>query len=131
MSEKVSISFDTERSLIRCSYHGDVDYSDILDSCRRRYSLSQFSVARYCLVDYSDTSIEGVTPEEMMEIVQASVEASKVNSLLIMVAVMPSELQFGMARMWQGFATDLPWKSHIFRSLCEAYRFIDEREAER
>ena len=42
----------------------------------------------------------------MREIAEMNIEASKVNSKLLAIAINPTALSFGMTRMWQGYTPD-------------------------
>lgn len=53
-----------------------------------------------------------------------AIEVAKNNRDIVIAAAMPSDLAFGLGRMWQAYADETGWKSHAFRAREEAENWV-------
>ena len=53
--------------------------------------------------------------------------AAKINPDIVIATVCGSDLLFGMTRMWEAYADELPWQTLTTRSLIEAKEWIKDR----
>ena len=75
----------------------------------------------YGLIDLTDVTELGVTRDDVLEFVQVDMQiALNVPRALAVAIVAPSDLAFGIARMWEAFAEVTRWNTHVFRSRAEA-----------
>lgn len=75
----------------------------------------------YGLIDLTDVAELRVTRDDVLEFVQVDMQiALSVPRALAVAIVAPSDLAFGIARMWEAFAEVTRWNTHVFRSRAEA-----------
>jgi len=104
-------------------WHGAVEGEEVIRSCRERYSLFERGQSlRYIITDYSAVSHFDMTSEDVRTIAEISRQASKCNRKLFGVAVMPVDIAFGIARMWQGYVSDeeTGWCTRVVKTRKEA-----------
>ena len=80
----------------------------------------------YIMDDFSSVSEFKVTSEGVKKCAEVSVAASMLNNKIIHVAIMPSDLLYGMARMWQAYIDETGWTSNIVRSREDAEQWLQE-----
>jgi hypothetical protein len=75
----------------------------------------------YGLIDLTAVTELRVTRDDVLEFVQVDMQiALLVPRALAVAIVAPSDLAFGIARMWEAFAEITRWNTHVFRSRAEA-----------
>ena len=108
-------------------WEGLVRGEEIIRSYHERFSpLERFKKIRYIITDYSIVSDFNMTIDDVKMIAQISNQAAKENRNLYAVAVMPLDLAYGMARMWQAYANDdnTGWHTHVTRTRREAEEWL-------
>lgn len=53
-------------------------------------------------------------------------EAAAINNNIIYIGIMPTDLQFGLGRMWEAHSVETPFKEKIVRSRKDAQSFLNE-----
>ena len=108
-------------------YFGIVTDSDILHSIKERFSSDdRVSSYRYAITDCSNVEKFDVSPEVMKESAKVSKKVSMINKNMVVVAIMPTDLEFGMGRMWQAYAYETGWNIVIVRTKDEADIWLKE-----
>lgn len=108
-------------------YYGIVTDSDIIDSMKERFSSDdKVSSYRYVMSDFRDVENFEVSPEVMKKGAEVSKKVSMINKNLLVVGIMPTDLEFGMGRMWQAYSYETDWKIEIFRTKDEADIWLKE-----
>ncbi len=75
----------------------------------------------YGLIDVTDVTELRVTRDDVLEFVQVDMQIALIVPRALAVAIVaPSDLAFGIARMWEAFAEVTRWNIHVFRSRAEA-----------
>jgi len=108
-------------------YYGIVTDSDIINSMKERFSSDdKVSSYRYAITDCTDVKKFDVSPEVMKESGKISKKVSNINKNIAVVAIMPTDLEFGMGRMWQAYSYETGWKTGIVRDKDEAEVWLKE-----
>lgn len=79
---------------------------------------------RYFISDLTEVEQLELTTAGVQESARINTEVSKLNKNILAVGVLPTDLEFGMGRMWQVYADDTKWKTHVCRTLEEAMEWI-------
>ena len=75
----------------------------------------------YGLVDVTDVTELSITRDDVLEFVQVDMQIALIVPRPLAVAIVaPSDLAFGIARMWEAFAEVTGWNTHVFRSRADA-----------
>ena len=108
-------------------YYGIVTDSDIMNSMKERFSSDdKVSSYRYAITDCTEVEKFDVSPEVMKESAALSKRVSSINKHIAVVAIMPTDLEFGMGRMWQAYSYETGWKTGIVRTKEEAEVWLKE-----
>jgi len=108
-------------------WSGDTTSKELVQSYHDRYSpLERFKKLRYVIIDYCQVASFNITPGDIKIAADLSNDIAVHNRGLYAVAVMPTDLGFGMARMFQSYADDdkTGWHTRITRSREEACRWL-------
>jgi hypothetical protein len=101
------------------TWTGHVDGPEVIRSYQERFSPPErLARLRYIISDYSNTPVFDVTPKDIQTIATIANQASETNHHIYGAAIMPTELQFGLARMWQAYADydKTGWKTIVTRT---------------
>ena len=106
---------------------GALSGAQILSAVEERFE-SESSVARYkyCLLDYSETENINISTEEIITAASIYALAAKINPDIVVAIVASEDIIYGLARMWESYAKDIPWEKMVFRKRDEAEKWIRE-----
>ena len=66
---------------------------------------------RFYLDDWTEATSTSVTVAELYRVVDQDKAAAKINPDIVVATVSGADLFFGMARMWEALADELPWQT--------------------
>lgn len=115
-----------EGSGIEIIASGVVTGEEIIAAHRTIYSEENLKRQKYQLIDRTQCDEYVVTPGEIKIIAEIDKAASVVNPDITIVIVSPTELQFGMSRMWQAYVEEKIFRTRIFRDRKSADEWIRE-----
>jgi len=95
---------------------GTVTGKEIIEANKKIYTPEYLSRLKYKIIDRTTCTEYRVTIEEMLIIADQDIEASKINKKITIILVSPTQLQFGMTRMWQALSAETGFKSEIFKN---------------
>lgn len=105
---------------------GVVTSTDFDQANREVYSEERLRILRYQVIDFSDTEHIDLSVDDTRRHAAMDESAAKLNPELVIAVVCPSDLSFGISRMWQVFIGEGKIESSIFRTISEAERWIAE-----
>ena len=118
------ITFNDKEDGVLTTYTGTVTDDDMINCAKERLSLvGMLKSIKYFLSDFTDVDDFLVTPTGIKTIATIATTASKINNELILIAIVPSDLEYGMGRMWQAFSN---WKSYMARTKEEASEWLNK-----
>ena len=79
---------------------------------------------KYILNDYTRCTEINISSETIKIVAQIAIDVAEYNQQAVIAGVMPTDLEFGLGRMWQVYAEKTGWESHAFRSRTEAEEWI-------
>ena len=106
---------------------GDVTGVEIIAANKEIYYYDNLSQLKYKFIDKSTCTEYCVTGEELKIIAEQDKKASKINRNITVVFVSPTDLQYGMSRMWQVYAAETGFQSKIFNDRKSAEEWIREK----
>lgn len=108
-------------------YSGTVSNEDLFSSAEERLAfLEKNNPVRYFLSDFSDVDIFEVTPDAVIRLADIATKASKINDQIILIAIVPTDLQYGTGRMWQSYSNEANWKTYMARTKADAETWLAE-----
>jgi hypothetical protein len=105
---------------------GVVTTAEVDDANREIYSEERLPRLRYQLVDYSKVEGFDISPEDTRRHAKMDKEAAEKNPRFVIAVVGPSDLAYGVTRMWQAFTDEAALPSAIFRTIPEAEGWIEK-----
>ena len=78
----------------------------------------------FLLVLLGDVTECPATTAEIRQLALLDQQIAQMNPDIVLAAVAPQDLMFGMARMWQAFTDTIGWTTAVFRSRAEADEWI-------
>jgi len=103
---------------------GTVTGAEILDANRSIYTPETLRKLAYKIVDRTTCTDYQVSAEEVQLIANQDKEAAKINPDLQILLVAPTDLQFGVSRMWQAYVGETGLQTKIFRDRESAYAWL-------
>lgn len=120
-------TIDRDGMRVFTRYSGNLTASDVLASIKERFAdIDRLKKFRIIIADYTDVESFSTENADVREFADVYLNASQQNSDVVMIAIMPTDHQFGLGRMWEGYAQELPWTHRIFRSMEEAKEWLKE-----
>ena len=100
---------------------GDVSGDELITAQKERYSSTKkILLLKYILADFTETNNLDLSSNHVLQCGNLSISASNENPNICIVAVMNSDLGYGLSRMWQAYTDDIPWNANVFRTRSEA-----------
>ncbi len=106
---------------------GIVTGEEIFTAHREIYNERNLGTQRYQLIDRSHCTEYRVTPEEIKKIAEIDRAASETNPDIIIALVSPTNLQFGMSRMWQAYVEESGFTTEVFHDRESAEKWLEEQ----
>jgi len=121
------ITFNENDGGVFTTYTGTVTDADMINSAKERLSLVEnLNPIKYFFSNFTDVDNFKVTPSGIQTISTIATTASKINNDLLLVAIVPSDLEYGMGRMWQAYSDELNWKTYMARTKEEASEWLNK-----
>ena len=106
-------------------YSGVVTDEDVIRSVEEKCSsLEKIQSYRYALTDCTNVTEFKVTSKAVMRNAKVAKSAFSVNSDVLLVAVVPTDLMFGLSRLWQAYADESDHRTTVVRSREEAEKWL-------
>ena len=107
------------------TYWGIITDSDIIKSGQeKRSSLARLKCYRYALTDLSGVEAFNLTAKGIRGNVEITSEIFKENKDGVVVFIVPTDVEYGMGRMWQAYGEKYGVKSYVCRTRAEAEAWI-------
>jgi hypothetical protein len=106
---------------------GTVTGSEIIARHDEIYSPKNLARQRYQIIDRTQCKEYIVSFAEVQIIAEIDKKASKTNPEIIIVIVAPTDLQFGMSRVWQAYVEESRFLTKVFRERTSAEGWLKER----
>ena len=127
MPFEINVQGDGSKILTR--YFGVLSTTDIEKSYIERFTdPDKIKKYKFIISDYTEVSETNISDIDIRKLSRIYKEASLVNQNVSVVAIMPTDLLFGLARMWQAYVDSIPWKHAVVRSREEAESFLIQQK---
>lgn len=109
-------------------YWGIITDNDIINSGQEKYLLlDKLKSYRYAITDLSRVEQYKMTAKGIRSNVEMASKMYKENQNLIVALVMPTDVEYGMGRMWQAYAEQYGIESFVCRTRTEAEEWIGKK----
>lgn len=107
------------------TYWGTVTDDEVVRSgMEKTASIERVKAYRYILTDLSNVDAYRVSPQAIQENAKIAAQFFAINSNVLLAFVLPSDVEFGMGRMWQVYADQAGLHSRVFRTRREADEWL-------
>ena len=97
----------------------------LIQVTRERYASEERNrKLKYILNDYTQCTEINISSEIIRTVAQMAINVAAYNQQVVIAGVMPTDLEFGLGRMWQVYAEKTGWESRAFRSRSDAEEWI-------
>lgn len=122
-----SISYKNDGGVIT-TYSGIVTDDEMLNCVKERTESSvNLQNFKYFLSDFTEVKQFKVTSSCIQSIAHLTLQASKINKDLIIVLIVPTDLEYGMSRMWSAYSDESNLQIHITRTKKQALEYLSEQ----
>ena len=112
------------------TYTGVVTDEELLSSARERTTpIEKTDSYRYLLSDFTDVSSFEVSSAAIRRIAHLADKMIQRNPGIRVAAVLPTDLEFGMGRMWQSLTKKGEATAVVVRTMDEAVKWLEEGTA--
>ena len=119
-----SITYGEDDGVIT-TYTGVLTDDEMLRSARARFvPIEKTDSYHYVLSDFTDVSNFDITPEGVRAAARIADLVIERNAQLRMAMVLPTDLEYGMGRMWQILTSEGDEKIRIVRTMPEAMKWV-------
>lgn len=127
LNRKTSLVLDNK--VIHTQYFGEIVLNDILEQMAEWRDILQVNKSvKYLIFDYTDANLNYLSPADVGEISENTPLLIEPYPQLIMLGVMPHDLSFGLAKMWEKQINLDESQTKIFRDLESVFEHIDKLE---
>lgn len=82
---------------------------------------------RYIITDHSAVDRFDMDGDDIYRLVLITSAAARINRDIHLVSVAPSDVGYGLVRIWRSYADQLPWAIGTCRSRADAERWLKEQ----
>jgi hypothetical protein len=108
-------------------YHkGVVTGEELIDAITSVYKSEKYLKIRYWIGERSECEEFLIDPDHAKKIAELNKVESKRNPGILLALVSPTDIQFGMSRMFQAFSDDSLFKTEVFRDKASAENWISK-----
>ncbi len=112
---------------IYVTLEGKVTLDDLKAGALEAYSEEHIQNQIYQIIDFTSCSSFDLSSSDMQEIAKIDIEASKINPNIKIAIIAPSDLAFGMCRVYEAYADETGFDIMVLRSREEAASWIQEK----
>lgn len=118
--------FEIREDGIAAIFRGVVTSEELLDACNQFLSRLKEAPYRYQLMCFYDIEDFQVSAAEIRDIAWRDIAAFKQNPVEKIAIVSDSKLIYGLARMYEAFASDSTAETQIFERLNDAEQWLSK-----
>jgi len=94
-------------------YSETLEDAEYIASIEERWNYESAIInCRYFISDFTPVTKVNITTDALRKSAEISIEAAKLNNHIVGIAVLPTDLEYGLARMWQVYAETIGWKTY-------------------
>jgi len=121
------ISVENNGARIITRYYGKLIMPEIDAAYNERFTdIEKIKKYRLLINDFTDVSEVSTDGLDVPKLARYYLWASTHNPDVVVVNIMPTDLEFGLGRMWEGYVSDMPWEENVVRTREEARCWLVE-----
>jgi len=109
-------------------FSGILSWKDIHDANEKIYATSEkIRSIHYQIADFTDVERTDITSAQVRKLAEQDANAARINPDMILAIVGSDDLIYGLARMWEAYASDASFEKAVFRYLDDAKKWINQK----
>jgi len=80
-----------------------------------------------CLLDFTEVSAMSLTADEIQQLAERDKQLARLLPPITIAVAAPTDVVFGLTRMWEVFAEGTRWQTRVFRSRTEAEAWLQSQ----
>lgn len=121
----LDLIFNADRTGIEAIASEQVSKSDFIDACSEAFNQKNVANQKYQILDFSQCHNFELSSSDINELSRLAINASKINPNIIMAIIAPTDLVFGMSRIFEVYAEESGFNIKVFRDKLEAENWVD------
>ena len=108
---------------------GTVTGREIIEKHKEIYSPENLKRQKYQVIDRTECREYNVSDEEVQEIADIDIAAAKTNPNIIIAVIAPTDMQYGVSRVWQVYVAESKFLTEVFRDRASADKWLKKKLA--
>ena len=121
----IDLKFNDDRTGLEAIASNQVTKSDFMGACSEAFNNKNVVNQKYQILDFSQCTDFELSSDDINSLSQLAINASKINSNIIMAIIAPTDLVFGMSRIYEVYAEESGFKIKVFRNKSEAESWVE------
>ena len=121
----IDLKFNDDRTGVEAIASTQVTKSDFMGACSEAFNNTNVVTQKYQILDFSQCTDFELSSDDINSLSQLAINASKINPNVIMAIVAPTDLVFGMSRVYEVYAEESGFKIKVFRNKSEAESWVE------
>ena len=112
----INLKFTDDKQGIYVTLEGKVTLEDFKVGASEAYSEENVHIQNYQIIDFTNCSSFDLSSSDMQEIARIDKEASKINPNIRIAIIAPTDVAFGMSRVYEAYADETGFDIMVFRN---------------
>ena len=121
----IDLKFNDDRTGLEAIASNQVTKSDFMGACSEAFNNTNVVNQKYQILDFSQCTDFELSSDDINSLSQLAINASKINSNIIMAIIAPTDLVFGMSRIYEVYAEESGFKIKVFRNKSDAESWVE------
>ncbi len=122
-----SIIYNKEDGGVLTQYTGSLSDEELLKSAKERTQfVSKVKLYRYLLSDFTEVDDFNVTSEGIRATAEIAKKMLQINDRILVSVILPTDVKYGVGRIFQAYADEEDRWIKIARSMDEAVQWLNE-----
>lgn len=123
----ITINYIDEGIGIEIIASGTVTGDEIIDAHEEIYSPDNLKKQEYQIIDRTDCKEYLVSNEEIRAIAEIDKNAAQTNPNIVIALIAPTDLQYGISRVWEAYVEEALFKTQVFRDRTSAENWLKDQ----
>ena len=123
----INLKFIDDKQGIYVTLEGKVTLEDFKVGASEAYSEENIQTQNYQIIDFTNCSSFDLSSSDMQEIARIDKEASEKNPNIKIAIIAPTDVAFGMSRVYEAYTDETGFDTMVFRNSEDAEAWIQEK----
>jgi len=106
--------------------YNEFSYPEVVNACKELFASDDFKNIKYWVIDRSNSINYNLTTPQTRSLAELCISASSKNKELTHILVSSTDLEYGMANMFQVFEDKTDWNLLSFKEIESVYQWVND-----